>query len=297
MVTDNDKFNSVKGAFLTNHQQFKALSDSLQSDEMAEAFIQWNTERGNPFGNEIEKSSYYLTRWSMALVARYLNCNMQLVLGDEDSYTTPEEYRVVLNQGSAMNYVHFDGCNQFNPMIKQGGAGSSGSSSRSVSPSSVSSSGSGTDRVLDPRFNEIFGLQELELYPYQIQAIQACLRDLEGANKKSLLIAATGLGKTIMTYVTLLIRALTHPGKLNIVLNNQTALVKQLSDEYAYKLNCPLPLFRYLDKKYEQFDHANGEWVSVNSKDIESKLKEGGFYFLTVQSFLTEKRERTMGNV
>ena len=190
-----------------------------------------------------------------------------------------------------MNYVHFDGCNQFNPMIKQGGAGSSGSSSsRSVSPSSVSSSGSGTDRVLDPRLNEIFGLQELELYPYQIQAIQACLRDLEDPNK-SLLIAATGLGKTIMTYVTLLIRALTHPGKLNIVLNNQTALVKQLSDEYAYKFNCPLPLFRYLDKKYEQFDHANGEWVSVNSTEIESKLKEGGFYFSTVQSILTEKED------
>ena len=99
-----------------------------------------------------------------------------------------------------------------------------------------------TDRVLDPRLNEIFGLKELELYPYQIQAIQACLRDLEDPNKKSLLIAATGLGKTIMTYVTLLIRALTHPGKLNVVLNNQTALVKQLSDEYAYKLNCPLPV-------------------------------------------------------
>ena len=148
-----------------------------------------------------------------------------------------------------------------------------------VSPSSVSSSGSGDHRVLDPRLNEIFGLQELELYPYQIQAIEARLRDLEGANKQSLLIAATGLGKTIMTYVTLLIRALTHPGKLNVVLNNQTALVKQLSDEYAYKLKCSLPPIRYLDKKYEQFDHANGNSVVLSLKILNLGLKKVGFIF------------------
>ena len=58
----------------------------------------------------------------MALVAHYLNCNMQLVLGDEGAYETPEEYRVVLKPGEAMNYVHFNGVNAFNPMIKQNGA-------------------------------------------------------------------------------------------------------------------------------------------------------------------------------
>ena len=178
-----------------------------------------------------------------------------MVLGDEDSYTTPEEYRVELKLGSAMNYVHLNGVNAFNPMIKDDVAGSSGSES----PKSVATSGSGANRVLDPRLNEIFGLQELELYPYQIHAIKDCLKDLE-STKKSLLIAATGLGKTIMTYVTLLIReAINHQGKLNVVLNNQTALVKQLSDEYAYKLKCPLPLIRYLNQRYEQFDQA--VWV------------------------------------
>ena len=68
-------------------------------------------------------------------------------------------------------------------------------------------------------------------------------------------------------------------------------MVKQLSDEYAYKLNCPLPLIRYLDKKYEQFDQAKCKWIEIKTKDIESKLKESGFYFSTVQSFLTEKRK------
>ena len=291
--TDNDEFNGVKDAFLRNHQQIKEYSDRLQSDEMAEEFLQWNTNFGNLFGTEIEKPSYYLTRWSIALVAHQLNCNMQLVLGDEGAYITPEEYRVVLNPGTPMNYVHFNGINQFNPMIKKdvaGSSSSSSSSSRSVSPISMSSGRTESDRVLDPRLNEIFDLKELELYPYQIQAIQACLKDLE-STKKSLLIAATGLGKTIMTYVTLLIRALTHPGKLNVVLNNQKALVKQLSDEYAYKFKCPLPLFRYLDQKYEMFDPVHGLWRDVDKNLVESELKEGGFYFSTVQSILSDERK------
>ena len=129
MKTDNSEFKTVKDAFLRNHQEIKEYSDRLQSDGMAEEFLQWNTNFGNLFGDEIEKSSYYLSRWSMELVARYLNCNMQLVLGDEDSYTTPEEYRVELKLGSAMNYVHFNGVNAFNPMIKDDVAGSSGSES------------------------------------------------------------------------------------------------------------------------------------------------------------------------
>ena len=90
MKTDNSDFKTVKDAFLDNHQEIKELSDRLQSDDMAEAFLEWNTNFENPFGNEIKQSGYYLSRWSMALVAHYLNCNMQLVLGDEDSYTTPK---------------------------------------------------------------------------------------------------------------------------------------------------------------------------------------------------------------
>ena len=54
MVTDNDEFNEMKDAFLDNHQEIKELSDRLQSDDMAEAFLEWNTNFENPFGNEIE---------------------------------------------------------------------------------------------------------------------------------------------------------------------------------------------------------------------------------------------------
>ena len=54
MKTDNSEFKTVKDAFLRNHQEIKEYSDRLQSDGMAEEFLQWNTNFGNLFGDEMK---------------------------------------------------------------------------------------------------------------------------------------------------------------------------------------------------------------------------------------------------
>jgi len=262
------------------------LDATLRSPKMVLRFVL--SEDGKHFPDELKKSSYYLSEFSMGLLAYKMNQNIQIVYESDGQYTFPDTCRFEPDPGGPLHYILYKG-SHFEPLTPRARSGSPSASVDESDPGEISAP---CDSV--PGETILKTLFEIALTPtrYQENAIARLLEALEH-EKSALLIAQTGLGKTLMAYITLYLRSLLKKNSVQIVLNNQKAIVEQLANDFV-SYGCTRPMLRYSEGRYYRYHHAEKKWQKLTRSEgvpvddqVIAILKDGGFFFATIDSFLT----------
>ncbi|RAP28510.1 hypothetical protein DID78_04925 [Candidatus Marinamargulisbacteria bacterium SCGC AG-343-D04] len=124
--------------------------------------------------------------------------------------------------------------------------------SRSSSPGSENSAGSSMGHTLLQQFEEVGAITHV--MPHQLKALQKVLEAVneEGGNKRALIEAATGAGKTYISFIINHVQFVLE-NTMNIMMFPTKALVKQAKDEYI-RYGQEAPIITISDSEYSYVD-------------------------------------------